>query len=216
MRSKFVLVILLLFLNFTLLISPAYAQSPDIGQARINAASPLYFLKSIQEILQLKFAKTPNDRYLNRLKFITRRVAEVKSLAGTSREDLIEPTLEKYWSQFQELRSTTNLKDWETAKKVSYGMVAQMDSLQTVFTQVSNPRAKRSVRLAVNRISEWEGGFMGQIILFGQPALTQDIINSRLSGCNFLSKEASSSALNEVEKTVFVERAKKCFPSLGK
>lgn len=193
-----------------------FAQQVDIGPSQINAASPLYFLKSIQEILLLKFAKTPQDRGFNRLKFLTRRVAEVKSLIGTPREELIEPTLEKYWFQFQELRSITNLKDWETAKMVGYGVIAQMDNLQRVFPQASNQRAKRSLRLAINKISEWEGSFMGQVILFGQPAFTQDITSSRFSACSFLSKEASSSALNEVERGVLTERADKCFSGLEK
>ncbi len=194
----------------------AFAQQVDIGPSQINAASPLYFLKSIQEIWQLKFAKTPEDRDFNRLKFLTRRVAEVKSLAATPREELIEPTLEKYWFQFRELQSITNLKDWDTAKQVSYQVMAQMDNLQRVSPQVSNQRAKRSIRLAVNRISDWEGGFMGQVKLFGQLTFTADITNSRLSGCNFLSKEASSSALNEVERKVLAERVNKCFSGLEK
>lgn len=193
-----------------------FAQQVDIGPSQINAASPLYFLKSIQEILLLKFAKTPQDRDISRLKFLTRRVAEVKSLIGTPREDLVEPTLEKYWFQFQELRSITNLKDWDAAKQVSYQVMAHLDNLQRVFPQVSNQRAKRSIRLIVNRISEWEGSFMGQVILFGQPAFTQDITSSRFSACSFLSKEASSSALNEVEREVLAERADKCFSGLEK
>lgn len=191
----------------------AFAKGTDIGQVEITPASPFYFLKALSESLQLRFTKTPEDIDLIRLKFITRRIAEVKSLVGTPREDLIEPTLEKYWSEFQQLRSKANLKDWETAKQVSYGVIAQMDSLQKVFTQVSDPRAKRSIRLAINRISEWEGAFMSQVKLFGQIAFTEDITNSKLSACKFLSQEASSSALNEVEREVFVTRAKRCSQS---
>lgn len=213
MKKFSINLIVLLLLLFTF---PAFAQASDIGKSRITPASPLYFLKSIQEIWQLKFAKTPEDRDFNRLKFLTRRVAEVKSLIGTPREELIEPTLEKYWFQFRELQSITNLKDWDTAKQVSYQVMAHLDNLQRVFPQVSNQRAKKSIRLIVNRISEWEGGFMGQVELFGQLTFTADITNSRLSGCNFLSKEASSSALNEVEREVLAERADKCFSGLEK
>lgn len=176
MRKFTALIIVFAFLFF---ISPAYAQGDNIGSSRIDASSPLYFLKSVREILELKFADTNQIKAIKQLEFATRRIGEVKSLAGTSREDLIEPTLEKYAWHLDKLNGNENLS-------------AQMNVLQEVFKVVSDPKAKRSIRLAIFRISE-------------------KFVAPRLSACSFLSKEASSSALNEVEKVVLKERADKCY-----
>lgn len=168
-----------------------FAQEDNIGTARIDASSPLYFLKSIREILELKFAGTTQIRAIRQLEFSIRRIREVKSLAATTRQDLIEPTLEKYAWHLQELKGTVNPTDWIMVNKVNANMTAQLNVLQEVFKEVSDPKAKRSIRLAIFRISE-------------------NFAASRPAVCSFLSKEASLSALNIVEKAVYSERAQKC------
>lgn len=204
---KFLLVFLTF--NFLLFTFPVFAQTSDIGQSRITPASPLYFLKSIREILELKFAGSTHIKALRRLEFATRRIREVNSLVKTSREDLIEPTLVKYLSELQELNGTANVKDEDMVVRVSY-VSGHMSVLQKVYSQVSDPKAKRSIRATVNSLTAWERQFIGKLDLVKQPAVVQKMTESKLSGCNFLGKEASSSALNEVEKAVFAERAQKC------
>lgn len=179
---------LILFALF-LLNSPVYAA--EIGSSRIHPVSPLYFLKSVREILELKFAQTSQVKAIRQLEFATRRIREVKSLALTSRQDLIEPTLERYAWHLQELKGTVNHNDFGMLNKVNESLITQMNVLQEVFTKVSDPRAKRSIRLAIFRISEKFAAL-------------------RSVACNFLVKEASSSALNEVEREVLLERTQKC------
>lgn len=179
------------FLLFTF-ISPVFAQEDNIGTARIDASSPLYFLKSVREILELKFAKTTQDKANIQLEFTIRRIREVKSLARTSREDLIEPTLEKYVWHLQELKGITLfLKDEDMVNKVNGSIITQMNTLQEVFKVVNDPKAKRSIRLTIFRISE-------------------NFTAPRSAACNFLSKEASSSAISDVERVVLLNRVEKC------
>ena len=205
--------ILLLFtfyiLHFTFYIFPAYAQADAVGQARIHPASPLYFLKSIRENLELKFAGTTNIKALRQIEFSTRRIREVKSLVSVSRADLILPTLERYSWHLQEIANLLSPLDSGFAGKAAGEIVLQMSTLQTVYDQISNPNARMSIRLAISRLSEWEGKFIDKISQM-HPLVANELNISKLSACTFLSKEASSSALNEVERMVYSERAQKC------
>lgn len=198
-----------------LLSSPVHAQALDLGQSRLHPASPLYFLKSVREALELKFAGTTNVRALRQLEFSTRRIREVKSLVKTSRQDLITPTLERYWWHIRELNGILTLTDENMVGKASDATTAQMNVLQTIYQQVTNPAAKRSIRTTVNRLSEWEQGVADKLNLLRQTSVARKLLISKLSGCNFLSKEASHSALNDVERVVLTERAKVCFLKSG-
>ncbi|MBI2330542.1 hypothetical protein HYU94_04050 [Candidatus Daviesbacteria bacterium] len=209
-KFKIIVFILLFTFHFSLFTFSAYAHDDNLGEARIHPASPLYFLKSVREILELKFAGATHIRALRNLEFTTRRIREVKSLVKTSRQDLIEPTLERYWATLSELKGLVNLKDEITVSQVSGAAASQMAALQDIYYQVSDPRAKRSLRTAINRVSEWEQQMIVQLNLFKQYSQAQQVMTSKLSACNFLAQEASNSALNEVEKTVWSQRAQKC------
>lgn len=204
------------FLLFVLLstiygtLYPVFAAS-DIGQSRITPASPFYFLKAVRENLELKFAGTTRVQALRQLEFATRRIREVNSLVKTPRQDLIESTLERYLSHLKEAQGLISLRDENLARNVTEDVTWQMGVLQTVYGQVSDIGAKRSVRHIVNRLSEWDGQLIDKLISVNQPALVQKVVASKLSGCNFLSRESSTSGLNEVERIVLTERAKVCF-----
>lgn len=174
----------------------AYALE-DIGQSRLHPASPFYFLKTIRESLELKFAGTRKVVYIRRLEFATRRLREVKSLIQVGNFELIIPALENYSSQINSLPDQ-GLQEKEILQLIENNLSNHLEVLQQIYYQIENPRAKMAIRAAINRILQ-----------------RADLPPSaRLLGCSFLSKEASSSALNEVEKTVLLERVKKCFQSL--
>ncbi|MDD5147580.1 MAG: DUF5667 domain-containing protein [Candidatus Daviesbacteria bacterium] len=200
----------LLFTFYFLLITPSYAQEDDIGQSQITPASPLYFLKSVREILELKFAGTTHVRAIREFEFATRRIREVKGLVKTSRQDLIEPTLYRYLFHLEEFIGIANFKDPDFASQVSKNIAGQMNVLQTVYTHVSDKRALMSIRATINSLSKWDLKLIDKFNLAEKPLLAEQIVASRLSACNFLSHEASSSALNEVEKVVLLERAQQC------
>lgn len=196
--------------HFTFYISPVFAQDDGLGQSQITPASPLYFLKSIRELLELKFAGTTRVRAIRELEFATRRIREIKSLAATSRQDLIEPTLYQYLFHLEEFLGKANLKDPDFATEVSKNIASQMNVLQAVYGRVSERRALMSIRATINSLSKFDLKLIERLKLAEKPLLAEQISISRISACNFLSKEASSSALNEVEKAVFSERAQKC------
>ncbi len=198
--------IIFLLLPVTCCLSPVFA-ADTIGQSLISPASPLYFLKSVREVLELKFVKTSRARGLQELEFANRRIREAKSLVKTPNENLIEPALARYIAHLQEL---SGLLDMGDAPKISALVTQHMLVLQTIYDQVSLQRAKLSIRSTVNRLTQWDTELINKLTLIKQQKLAQTVIDSKLSGCSFLSKEASSSALNETEKEVLSERAQKC------
>lgn len=170
----------------------AWANEDQIGQSRIHPASPFYFLKTIRESFELKFAGTKRIRLLRELEFATRRLREVKSLL-TKDQDLIPPTLEKYKSHLNTLPDK-NLEDQKLLTRIQESLNVHFDVLEKVYGNTSNPRAKRAIRAAINRISQ-----------------RPDLPNyARIPICNFLSKEASGSGLNDTEKAVLTDRAQSC------
>lgn len=199
--------LLTIYLLFT---SPVFAQDPTIGQSRINPASPVYFLKAVSETVRLKFAKTSQERGELQMEYAGRRMREANSLVATTRQDLIEPTLIRYLTHLEEAKGLINLKDEVRAEQVTGEVSAHMNVLQSVYGQISHPRARMSVRSTVFRLTQWEQELAERLIILKSPFVGQVGI-SKLSGCNFLSKEASSSALSPVEKGVFARRAVQCF-----
>lgn len=171
----------------------ALAQSDDIGSSQIHPAHPLYFLKTVRESFEMHFAQTSKVKFIRHLEFATRRLREVKSLIPTNRQDLIEPTMERYWHQISNLPDK-NLEFEGLAKEISDSLVIHIKTLEKVYLQVSNQRAKMAIRSALNRLMS-----------------RQDIPSyARIPVCEFFSKEASSSALNEVERAILTERAQNC------
>ena len=177
--------------------SAAFASENDIGQSQIHPAHPFYFLKTIRENLELKFAGTTRVTFIRRLEFATRRLREVKSLTQIGNFELIIPTLEKYWLQINSLPQK-DIEDKEVVKMIQDNLVIHLDVLERVYQKVENVRAKMAIRSAINRLVQ-----------------RADVPNyAKLPACNFLTKEASSSALNEVERIVLSDRAEDCFKSL--
>lgn len=205
---SFTLSLFALTLALFVLPAPAYSQNSGIGQSRINPASPLYFLKSVWEIAQLKFAKTTESKAGLQLKFAAANIEEVNSLVGSSHQDLIQPTLESYFSHLKELSGTFNLSNVKMVAEISKAVNLHMNVLQTIYPQVSQDGARRSIRMSIYRLAEWQGNYAAKLSALKEP--TEEIISSKLSGCSFLTKEASSSALNEVERVVLSERGQKC------
>lgn len=193
MRITFILPILLSALIFLGSCNLAFAESTEIGSSQINPSSPFYFLKTIRESFEIHFASTPRTQRVRRLEFATRRLREVKALVSVGREDLIQPTLERYWSQINSLPDK-NLEDNEIASLIGGTIANHISILEGVYTQIKNPTAKMAIRSVINK-------FSGRSDLFSQ---------TRSSVCAFLSQEASSSALNEVERAIFKDRAQKC------
>ncbi|MBI2314807.1 hypothetical protein HYU93_01995 [Candidatus Daviesbacteria bacterium] len=195
--------------------APVFAQANTLEKAKIDPASPLYFLKSVREILELKLAGTTHIQVYRQIEFATRRVREVNSLVNTPNEDLIEPTLARYLSHLQELNKLASAKDQIVAVQIVESVTQHMSVLQKIYSQVSNPSAIRSIRTTIYRLSEWNYQLASNLSALNKYPLAQRVVDSNILGCNLLAREASSSALNGVEKAVFEKRAKDCLTKLS-
>lgn len=188
-------------------IPPVFAQDINYGQSKINPSSPLYFLKATREVLELKLAGTTHIKALRQFEFSIRRIREVNSLAGSPRQDLIEPTLVRYLFHLGEYLNILNLKDAFIAEQAVTQVSRQMNVLQTIYYQVSDPRAQMAIRTTVYRLTQHDQALIKR---FNELLIPNQIMDTKIAGCQFLSREASVSALNEVERTVLSERAQKC------
>lgn len=196
MRATFLpLAVFLSLAVFIASCSSAYAYE-DIGYAQIHPAHPLYFLKSVRENLEVKLAQTNRTKVLRQLEFANRRLREFRSLLSTNKQFLIEPALEKYWFHISNVPIPS--KDIGLETEVTAALVNHLEVLRSNFDQVSDDRAKRGVRHAVYRLTKH----------------TDLPDYAKLDGCQFLGKEASSSALTEVERAILKERADSCLESL--
>ena len=155
MRISVVLAILALwtavYLNSCNLV---LASESNPWQSQIHPAHPLYFLKSVREILEIKSAGTDSIKVLRYLEFSTRRIREVNSLASKNSPDLIPPTLEKYWLNFTKLNSFINVTDKNFMNLISDSLNQHINVLENVYNQTESKRAKMAIRLTMNRISE--------------------------------------------------------------
>lgn len=188
---------------------PLYA-SEDIGYSVIHPASPLYFLKSAKEILELKFAKESQEKGLKYLEFAERRIREAKSLINVNRADLIPPVLERYWSNLNKTLGLLNFKDQPFSSQVIEKIKQHIMVLETLQKQTENQKAKIAIRTAVYRLSGWQAKLLERLTPEIKAQLSLEIAENNSLICNFLSKESSSSALNQTEKAVLLARAQKC------
>lgn len=177
---------------------PVNAQVPDIGYSRITPASPVYFLKGVRESLELRFAGTPRVKMIRKLEFATRRLREAKTLILQDAQ-LIQPTLERYMAELNSL-PREHQENSELGLMIKEVLTAHLPVLEQMYSQTSNSKAKIAIRSVMNRIIQ-----------------RADVSSSaREPVCKLFSKEASSIALNEVEKMVLAERARKCEEFSGK
>ncbi len=175
----------------------AFAYDDNIGTSHIDPSSPFYFLKTVREDLELKFAGTPRIQILRQLEFATRRLREAKTLMTTTHQDLVQPTLERYWYHMQNVLNFRP-RDEGLTRNIRQTLALHLRVLETMSAKANQKQSQIAIRATISRIS-LKGDLDGPDIKYG---------------CNLLQKEASSSALNEVEKVVLLERIKKCAQSL--
>lgn len=207
MKAIFIFILVTLFFYLTPSVS---AHNSEIGASRISPASPLYFLKSVREILELKFAPSTGIRASRQLEFATRRIRETVSLSGDSKENLIAPTMEKYWSHLRELFGITDLHNENQLLQIQNSLKLHADALEDLYFEISDPRAQRSVRTSIFRISVWENDLIEKLLSVDEVSIAEQFREAKINACTFLANEASSSALNEIERSLFAERSGGC------
>lgn len=141
----------------------------------------------------MHFAQTSRVKTIRQLEFATRRLREVNSLISINRQDLIEATLIRYWSHVQTLPQE-GIEEADLTASIGENLKIDLQFLEGIYHQLSNSRAKLAVRSTINKLVQ-----------------RKDLANeARSSGCSFLTKVASSSALTEAERAIYSQRAQKC------
>lgn len=186
---------------------PALAQAESIGQSVIYPSTPWYFLKTVREIIEFKLSTTQETKVIRQFEFANRRIREVNSLVNYRKEEWIPPTLERYYA------TVTPLKGWAgAAEKTWIGdrLAGHLFLLADLHSQVENPQAKRAIRVAVTRLTVELDLLAKELI---EPQLSQihaKITPAKIYGCNFLVKEATSSALTQAERVLLTSQAREC------
>lgn len=142
-------------------------------------------------------AQTTRVKYLRQLEFATRRLRETKTLILID-QNLIPPTLERYIAHLNTLPDKHKKTD-EFAAILRDNLTIHLKVLEQVYQSAANARAKMAIRSAMNRVIQ-------------RADVPQE---ARLPICYLFNREASSSALNQIEQVVLKGRAKKCFSSLN-
>ena len=189
----------------------AIAKGSEIGQSLINPASPMYFLKSVEEILEVKFVTNNKDQGLKQIDLAKRRLEEVKSLIMIDRGDLVSPTLEKYWSSLSKFLNYTTFIDDRLKYEVLDQVGKHIILLEDSYYRTDNQKARISIRAVLSKVPSWNLQFIEKLNNFQKTQLSAKIKSNQNLICDFLSKEASSSALNQTERAVLLERGQKCF-----
>ena len=161
----------------------------------------MYFLKSVKEILELKFAPTSEIKAIRYLEFSQRRIREVKSLVKARRFEMIASTLEHYLFNLQKVMGLMDFKDEAKIRQLSETVSIHVQVLDHLYSQIESQPGQRAVRTTMFKITELDN-------------LSKNLSKSQGKICDFLIKEASSSALNEVEIVVLKERAMLCLQDL--
>ncbi|QQG43014.1 MAG: hypothetical protein HYW45_02265 [Candidatus Daviesbacteria bacterium] len=183
----------------------------DIGESLIAPNSPLYFLKSVRESIEMMFTTTPKAQVARNLEFATRRLREVNTLIRKKRQDLIPSAMERYHFYIQEAgRKAFSAKDTQLQITVGEQVARQLEVLQRIYDQVGDERAKIAIRAAIFRLENFYNEFLPKLDLTTQQKLIGQVAGRLAFACNFLTREATSSGLNDTEKVKLQDEVGKC------
>jgi hypothetical protein len=206
------------FLTFAASASPSATpvkpepEAVNIGYSIIDPTNPLYFLKTAKEYFEIKFFKPTLDISIvtRNLEFAQRRLREVNTLIKNKRQDLIVPMMEQY-KNYINLASKIAPDRENIQTQVAQALARHSDVLIRLYDQVGDPNAKRSIRSAIVEVQNYNKKILENI---KDPAIKTDLVEKitlrQKLACDFLSREASSSALNDTERYYFSQKAKEC------
>lgn len=129
----------------------------------------------------MQFAGTDHVKSLRKMEFATRRLREARTLVAIN-QDLIVPTLERY------------ISDISSMTQIQNDLTAHLKTLEQMYDQVSNLKARMAIRNTMNRIIQ----------------RSDAASSAKAPVCDLFFKEATSSSLNQTGQVVLAERAQKC------
>lgn len=179
----------------------------EVGEALISPASPAYFLKMLRERIELMLGGSPIVKVTRELEFGQRRLREVNTLVKSRKQELIAATLEKYKAHIRNARDFA-ASDTQIQIKAIEAVGRHVNVLKRVYDQVGNPQAKVAIRGAILQAEEQNRALMGK--LDSKEDLKTEVVLRQSDTCKFLAREATSSALNATERSIFRDRADVC------
>lgn len=183
--------------------------SIEIGESLITPDSPLYFLKTLRENIEIVFSSSKQSKVIRQLEFAQRRLREVRGLVKNRKQDLIPSTLERY-KLFIDQAQEIARGDESLQAKVAEELSRHLYVLQTVYDTVGNPRAKQAIRAALIRAEEQNSQIVSRLETARQQSLIKKIAARQAFACKFLIREATSSALNDTEREYLKEKVNLC------
>src|SRR3989344_6673480 len=181
----------------------------DLGESLVHPGSPLYFLKTLREKIEVALDGTPETKSMRQVEFAQRRLREVNSLVKARKQDLIPQTLEAYKVHLQKAEQFSKI-DEELTVKVGEAIARHLDVLQRVYDNVGNPTAKAAIRAAIERSEEQNSRLIEKLSTVPQQKLIRKIAGRQAYACNFLMREATSSGLNDSERESLKKRVETC------
>lgn len=183
--------------------------SVDLGESLIHPGSPLYFLKTLRERIEVFLDSSSEAKSMRQIEFAQRRLREVNTLVKIKRQDLIPVTLEAYKVHIKDAETFAKI-DEDLSVRVGEAIARHLDVLQRAYDTVGNPTAKAAIRAAIERSEEQNSLLLQRLSTIPQQKLIKKVAERQASACNFLMREASSSGLNDTEKESLKDRVNKC------
>lgn len=181
----------------------------EIGESLIAPDSPLYFLKTIRERIEVLLSPTTESKVNRELEFAQRRLREVRALVKNKKQDLIPVTLEKYKLHLSQIDQLSKENQGLQAR-AGEAVARHLDVLQRVYDAVGNPAAKQAILASLERAEEHNRKLIDRLDVALQQKLIKNIAARQHLACQFLIRESTSSGLNDTERAVLQERIAKC------
>lgn len=198
-----------------LILNVATPGAVEVGRSVISPISPLYFLKTIRERIEVLFAGT-NETKLNReLEFSIRRIREMNSLINSQKLDQIPITLERYNKHIKQAEGFAG-SDEGLKVRIGEQLARHLDVLQRAYDLVGDPRAKMAILTAIERIEEHNRVLLDKLSIENQQRLIRGIAGRQAFACRLLIRESSGSGLNDVEASVLKQKANECRQGIDK
>ncbi len=192
-----------------LIMNVATPGAVEVGRSVISPTSPLYFLKTIRERIEVLFAGTTETKLNRELEFSIRRIREVNSLINAQKLDQIPITLERYNKHTKQAEGFAG-SDEALKITIAEQLARHLDVLQRAYDLVGDPRAKMAILTAVERVEEHNRNLLEKLSVEKQQRLIRSIADRQTFACKLLIREASGSGLNDVEVAVLKEKANNC------
>lgn len=212
MKGKLLFLAILFLIPIPYTLFPIYTHAQDatqVGFSQISPASPLYFLKAVRENFEWRLAKKKGEQVSRQLEFAQRRLREINSLLGGKDESFIAPTANRYQAQMDKASSISGDSDDLQLVLTDY-LSRHLLVLEDQYSRTSDRLGQVFLRATIEKDQELSQKLIDKAGGDYKDRLTITLSQSQYLTCQFFIKEASLSALNEVEREDLSQRAQNC------